>query len=148
MGADVMTNMPRCQWEKRPILLFQFFKRIIAPRREFMPRTSLKNCPLGSRIDQTFGFRDHGLKLVLTVSPFVSTESKNFAPGVSNHIFVGQRKADDRVPALTWYKVSRPGANVMITIFGNFRQENLAFLSITIVLISDYIFSTIFFGEN
>ena len=49
--------------------------------------------------------RDHGLKMVLTVSPFISTESENFAPGVSNGIFVGQRTADARVPGLTWYKV-------------------------------------------
>ena len=52
-----------------------------------------------------FNFRDHGLKLVLTVSPFISTESINFAPGVKSLIFVGQRKSDERVPALTWYKV-------------------------------------------
>jgi len=50
-------------------------------------------------------FRSHGLKLVLTISPFISTESKNFAVGVKKQIFVGQRNASANVPALTWFKV-------------------------------------------
>jgi hypothetical protein len=39
------------------------------------------------------------------VSPFISTESRNFAVGVKNQIFVGQRNASANVPALTWFKV-------------------------------------------
>jgi hypothetical protein len=41
------------------------------------------------------------------VSPFISTESINFASGVKNDIFVGQRNSAAQVPALTWFKVNQ-----------------------------------------
>lgn len=46
-----------------------------------------------------------GLKLVLTVNPYISTASKNFAYGVENNLFVKERNSTaSNVPALTWIK--------------------------------------------
>lgn len=53
-----------------------------------------------------FLYRSHGLKLVLTVNPFVSTGSKNFDYCVENSLFVQERNSTNAVPALTWFKVS------------------------------------------
>ena len=42
---------------------------------------------------------------MLTVNPYVSTESENFAYGVNQGLFVKERNSTaDRVPALTWIK--------------------------------------------
>ncbi len=55
-----------------------------------------------------FFFRKAGLKLVLTVNPFVSTMSPNFAYGVKEQLFVLERTnaSSIHVPALTWFKVN------------------------------------------
>ena len=50
--------------------------------------------------------RQAGLKLVLTVNPFVSTESANFMTAVNREYFVLERNATKSVPALTWFKVT------------------------------------------
>ena len=50
-------------------------------------------------------FRQAGLKLVLTVNPFISTESSNFKTAVNEEYFVLERNATKSVPALTWFKV-------------------------------------------
>ena len=50
--------------------------------------------------------RTSGLRLVLTVNPFVSTESSSFGSAVDDAIFVRERNSTrDNVPALTWFKV-------------------------------------------
>ena len=48
-----------------------------------------------------------GLTLVLTINPFVSTDSANFKDGVRNRIFVLERNLNNpkNIPALTWFKV-------------------------------------------
>ena len=48
-----------------------------------------------------------GLTLVLTLNPFVSTDSQNFKDGVKKGIFVMERNANNskNIPALTWFKV-------------------------------------------
>ena len=45
------------------------------------------------------------MKLVLTVNPFISTESSNFMTAVNQEYFVLERNASKSVPALTWFKV-------------------------------------------
>ncbi|CAB4059217.1 unnamed protein product [Lepeophtheirus salmonis] len=47
--------------------------------------------------------KDSGFQLVLTVNPYVSTESKNFRVGVQKEIFVKERNSPKNVPALTWF---------------------------------------------
>ena len=49
-----------------------------------------------------------GLKLVITINPFVSVESKHFKDCVKNKLFVMERNSvkDKFIPALTWFKVS------------------------------------------
>jgi len=49
---------------------------------------------------------DAGLTLVLTLNPFVSTDSKNFLEGISQGIYVMERKLNNtrNIPALTWFK--------------------------------------------
>ena len=45
-----------------------------------------------------------GLKLVLTINPFISTQSENFES--QKHLFVKERNSTaPLVPALTWFKV-------------------------------------------
>ena len=45
-----------------------------------------------------------GLKLVLTINPFISTQSENFES--QKHLFVRERNSTaPLVPALTWFKV-------------------------------------------
>ena len=46
-----------------------------------------------------------GLKLVLTINPYISTNSENFAIGVNEELFVKERNSTaSKVPALTWIK--------------------------------------------
>lgn len=45
-----------------------------------------------------------GFRVVLTVQPFVSTESVNFAECVKKRLLVSERHSDRRIPALTRYK--------------------------------------------
>ena len=49
-----------------------------------------------------------GLTLVLTLNPFVSTDSPNFKDGVNKGIFVMERNQNNskNIPALTWFKVT------------------------------------------
>ena len=51
--------------------------------------------------------RDGGLKLAITINPFVSVESKEFKYGVKEKLFVMERNStkDKFIPALTWFKV-------------------------------------------
>ena len=43
---------------------------------------------------------------MLTVNPFISTESFNFLPAVEESLFVKERNSSKHgVPALTWFKV-------------------------------------------
>ena len=51
--------------------------------------------------------RAAGLKLAITVNPFVSVESDNFKQGVKDKLFVIERNStsDKFIPALTWFKV-------------------------------------------
>ena len=48
-----------------------------------------------------------GLTLVLTLTPFVSTDSTSFNEGLQKGLFVMERKLNITrdIPALTWYKV-------------------------------------------
>jgi len=50
--------------------------------------------------------RDGGLKLAITINPFVSVESKEFKYGVKEKLFVMERNStkDKFIPALTWFK--------------------------------------------
>ncbi len=52
--------------------------------------------------------RAAGLKLAITVNPFVSVESDNFKQGVRDKLFVIERNStsDKFIPALTWFKVN------------------------------------------
>lgn len=46
-----------------------------------------------------------GLKLVLTINPYISTNSENFGVGVEDELFVKERNSTAyKVPALTWIK--------------------------------------------
>ena len=49
-----------------------------------------------------------GLRLALTINPFVSVESPSFKEGVKNGLFVMERNSSNakNIPALTWFKVS------------------------------------------
>ena len=52
---------------------------------------------------------DNGLTLVLTLNPFVSTDSANFQEGVKQGLFVMERNSSSQtrtIPALTWFKVN------------------------------------------
>ena len=52
---------------------------------------------------------DNGLTLVLTLNPFVSTDSANFQEGVKHGLFVMERNSSSQtrtIPALTWFKVN------------------------------------------
>ena len=50
--------------------------------------------------------REAGLKLALTISPFVSVDSANFRHGVMEGLFVMERNSTSPrgTPALTWFK--------------------------------------------
>ena len=50
-----------------------------------------------------------GLRLALTINPFVSVESKTFKEGVKEGLFVMERNSssEKNIPALTWFKVSQ-----------------------------------------
>ena len=50
-----------------------------------------------------FFFSETGLKLVLTINPFISTQSYNFQFGVDQGLFVKERNSST-VPALTWFR--------------------------------------------
>ena len=56
-----------------------------------------------------------GFKLVLTINPYVSTESNNFGVGVRENLFVNERNSDKHVPALTWFDDVRSAALLDIT---------------------------------
>lgn len=45
-----------------------------------------------------------GFRIVFTIQPFISTESKNFAEAVKKRLLVSERFSDRRIPALTRYK--------------------------------------------
>lgn len=45
-----------------------------------------------------------GFRIVLTIQPFISTESTNFAECVRKRLLVSERHSDRRIPALTRYK--------------------------------------------
>lgn len=45
-----------------------------------------------------------GFRIVLTVQPFLSTESTNFAEAVSKRLLVSERGSEPHIPALTRYK--------------------------------------------
>ncbi|XP_072938417.1 myogenesis-regulating glycosidase isoform X2 [Epargyreus clarus] len=45
-----------------------------------------------------------GFKVVFTVQPFISTESKNFAETVQKRLLISERNSDRRIPALTRFK--------------------------------------------
>lgn len=49
--------------------------------------------------------RNAGLRLVLSVSPFVSTESRRFREATEAGILVTERNTSSNIPALTWFKV-------------------------------------------
>ena len=50
-------------------------------------------------------FSQTGLKLVLTINPYISTDSENFIIGVRDELFVKERNSTAaKVPALTWIK--------------------------------------------
>lgn len=53
-----------------------------------------------------------GFRIALSIQPFVSTESLNFAECVKKRLFVSERHSDRRIPALTRYK-SVPSAGVL-----------------------------------
>ncbi|KAJ2949760.1 hypothetical protein O0L34_g15691 [Tuta absoluta] len=53
-----------------------------------------------------------GFKVALTVQPFISTESKNFAESVQKRLLVSERNSDNRIPALTRFKIL-PSAGVL-----------------------------------
>jgi len=50
--------------------------------------------------------RDSGLRLALTINPFVSVDSENFKEGVKEGLFVMERNSskEKNIPALTWFK--------------------------------------------
>eukprot|EP00092_Neocalanus_flemingeri_P006045 GFUD01006514.1.p1 GENE.GFUD01006514.1~~GFUD01006514.1.p1 ORF type:complete len:810 (-),score=153.12 GFUD01006514.1:109-2538(-) len=50
--------------------------------------------------------RGAGLRLALTINPFVSVESRNFKEGVKKGLFVMERNSssEKNIPALTWFK--------------------------------------------
>jgi len=50
--------------------------------------------------------RGAGLRLALTVNPFVSVDSENFKEGVKRGLFVMERNSSSQknIPALTWFK--------------------------------------------
>merc|ERR1712142_10660 len=50
--------------------------------------------------------RGAGLRLALTINPFVSVESKTFKEGVKEGLFVMERNSssEKNIPALTWFK--------------------------------------------
>ena len=52
--------------------------------------------------------RGAGLRLALTINPFVSVDSKTFKEGVKEGLFVMERNSssEKNIPALTWFKVS------------------------------------------
>ena len=60
-----------------------------------------------------------GLKLALTINPFVSVESKHFKYGVRERLFVMERNSttDKFIPALTWFKVRRETKEAFILLF-------------------------------
>lgn len=45
-----------------------------------------------------------GFRIVFTIQPFISTESKNFAEAVKKRLLITERFSDRRIPALTRYK--------------------------------------------
>lgn len=45
-----------------------------------------------------------GFRIVFTIQPFISTESKNFAEAVKRRLLISERFSDRRIPALTRYK--------------------------------------------
>jgi len=61
--------------------------------------------------------KDAGLKLALTINPFVSVESPHFKEGVKKGLFVMERNTtqDKNIPALTWFKDSPVTALLDIT---------------------------------
>ena len=51
---------------------------------------------------------ESGLKLALTVNPFVSTDSTRFKVGVEKDLFVKEMNSTQNVlSAITWFKVSK-----------------------------------------
>ena len=56
-----------------------------------------------------------GLKLAITINPFVSVESKHFKFGVKEKLFVMERNStkDKFIPALTWFKVTILGQSTI-----------------------------------
>ncbi|XP_023329548.1 myogenesis-regulating glycosidase isoform X5 [Eurytemora carolleeae] len=58
-----------------------------------------------------------GLTLVLTLNPFVSTDSPNFKDGVKKGIFVMERNQNNskNIPALTWFKDTPAAALLDVT---------------------------------
>ncbi|KAK9874963.1 hypothetical protein WA026_005778 [Henosepilachna vigintioctopunctata] len=45
-----------------------------------------------------------GFKIILTIQPFISTESSSFIDAVKKELLISERSCDHRIPALTRYK--------------------------------------------
>ncbi|KAG5886008.1 hypothetical protein JTB14_018425 [Gonioctena quinquepunctata] len=56
-----------------------------------------------------------GFRVVLTIQPFISTESFNFAEAVEKKLLVSERFSDRRIPALTKYKTLQSAGVLDIT---------------------------------
>ena len=56
-----------------------------------------------------------GFKIVVTIQPFISTESLNFATCVRKKIVIFERDNDKRIPTLTSYKSTPTAAMLDIT---------------------------------
>ncbi|KAJ8985628.1 hypothetical protein NQ317_015123 [Molorchus minor] len=56
-----------------------------------------------------------GFRVVVTIQPFISTESFNFAEAVRKRLLISERFSDRRIPALTRYKTLQSGGVLDIT---------------------------------
>lgn len=56
-----------------------------------------------------------GFKIVLTVQPFISTESPSFADAVANKLLIYERLSERSIPALTRYKSSTSAGVIDVT---------------------------------
>ncbi|XP_015592413.1 myogenesis-regulating glycosidase isoform X2 [Cephus cinctus] len=60
-------------------------------------------------------FHRRGFRIVLTIQPFISTESINFKEAVANRLLISERGSDPRIPALARYKQSNSAGVLDIT---------------------------------
>ncbi|XP_015118712.1 myogenesis-regulating glycosidase isoform X1 [Diachasma alloeum] len=59
--------------------------------------------------------RRRGFRIVLTIQPFISTESINFKEAVDNRLLISERGSDPRIPALTRYGRSNSAGVLDVT---------------------------------